>query len=87
MRFYLLQKHSRPALWPIHLPTIAIQWIPEFFPLGEGWGVKMARVKNEWSCITTPPVCLKGVDRDTFTFVGSMEVKLHTFSVLKSTQR
>ena len=46
-----------------------------------------ANVKNKWSCITTLPVCLQRVNRDNFTFIGNMEVKLHTFSVLKSTQR
>ena len=30
-----------------------------------------AKVKNEWSCTSSPPVCIHGVDRDNFslTFV------------------
>jgi hypothetical protein len=27
-----------------------------------------AKVKNEWSCTTAPPVCLLGVGRDKYTF-------------------
>jgi len=27
-----------------------------------------AKVKNEWSCTSTPPVCHHGVDRNNFTF-------------------
>ena len=27
-----------------------------------------AQVKNEWSYSSTPPVCLHGIQRDTFTF-------------------
>jgi len=27
-----------------------------------------AKFKNEWSCIITPPVCLYGKYRDSFTF-------------------
>jgi len=27
----------------------------------------IAEVKNEWSCTPIPPICLHGVDRDTFT--------------------
>jgi hypothetical protein len=27
-----------------------------------------AEVKNEWNCIPTPCVCLRGVNRDIFTF-------------------
>ena len=27
-----------------------------------------AKVKNEWSCTSTPPICLHGVDRANFTF-------------------
>jgi len=27
-----------------------------------------AKVKNEWSYTSTPPICLHGVDRDDFTF-------------------
>jgi hypothetical protein len=78
MKFYLLQKPSRLALGPVHLPTIAIQWIPGFFPMRAYvcvyvWDIDLsppssAKVKNEWSCITTTPVCLQGVDRDNFTF-------------------
>jgi hypothetical protein len=27
-----------------------------------------AEVKNEWSCASAPTVCLRGTDRDQFTF-------------------
>jgi len=27
-----------------------------------------AKVTNEWSCTSAPPICLHGVDRDVFTF-------------------
>ena len=29
----------------------------------------VTKVKNEWSCVTTPLVCLDGVDRNSFAFV------------------
>jgi hypothetical protein len=29
-------------------------------------------VKNEWSCTSTPPIRLHGVDRDSFTFLVSI---------------
>jgi hypothetical protein len=28
-------------------------------------------VKNEWSCISTPPLHLRGVYRDNFAFIGA----------------
>jgi hypothetical protein len=27
-----------------------------------------AEVKNEWSCTSTPPICLPGVDMENFAF-------------------
>jgi hypothetical protein len=27
-----------------------------------------AKVKNEWSCTSTPPISLHGMDRENFTF-------------------
>jgi hypothetical protein len=30
-------------------------------------------IENEWSCTSTPPVCLHGVDRDSFTFFDNVD--------------
>ena len=35
-----------------------------------------AEVKNEWSCTIIPPVCLRGMDRDYFTFTLHNTVNL-----------
>jgi hypothetical protein len=32
--------------------------------------VPSAKVKNEWSFMSSPPICLRGVDRESFTFYG-----------------
>jgi hypothetical protein len=64
---------KRPDGWgPNQLP---MQWVLAFFP-----GVQpperevnhtppsTVEVKNEWSCTSTPPICLHGVDRENFIF-------------------
>jgi hypothetical protein len=28
-----------------------------------------AKTKNEWSCTSSPPICLHGVERDNFTYI------------------
>ena len=38
--------------------------------------VSGAEVKNEWSCTIIPPVCLRGMDRDYFTFTLHNTVNL-----------
>ena len=63
---------SRPALDPMKLH---VQWAWGFFPGGGMWlGHEVnhppppsAEVKSEWG-YTSPPVCLHGVDRDSFIF-------------------
>jgi hypothetical protein len=43
-------------------------------PVSYSTGMKLtttstsAKVKNEWNCMSTPPVCLQGGDKDIFTF-------------------
>jgi len=57
---------SRPTLGP----TQHIKWV-----LGVKWSgseandslLSSAKVHNECSCTTTPPLCLQSVDKETFT--------------------
>ena len=56
---------------------------PSFLPNGQrfiswgqtAWALSLpltyiyAEVKKEWSCTSNPPICLYGVDKDSFTFV------------------
>ena len=37
-----------------------------------------AEVKNEWSCDSTPALCLHGVDRDNLTFCRVVGSRLRT---------
>jgi len=34
-----------------------------------------AKVKNEWSCTSTPPTCLHGMDRDNFMFMTEKDME------------
>ena len=36
-----------------------------------------AEVKNKWSYTSTPPICIHGVDRENFNFVGRQNTILH----------
>jgi hypothetical protein len=70
-RFFL--RLSRPPLDPI---KPHVQWVWGFFPRGImclGHEVNYspsfrAEVKNEWSYTPSSPICLHGVDRDSFIF-------------------
>jgi hypothetical protein len=31
-----------------------------------------AKINNEWRCISAPPICLHGADRDSFTFTADL---------------
>jgi hypothetical protein len=53
----------------------AVQQVPEFFLRIKGPGHEVdhlppssAEVKNEWSCTSTPPICLYVVERNNFVF-------------------
>jgi hypothetical protein len=65
-------KSSAPAVKPAQ-PFI--HWVLGFFSGDKAAGAEVdhsfpsyAEVKNEWSCTSSPPVCLYGVHRDSFTF-------------------
>jgi hypothetical protein len=49
-----------------------IQWATAFFPGGKVVDISYwscsAEVKNVWSCTSTPPICLQGMNSDKFTF-------------------
>ena len=61
------------ALGTTHPP---IQWVPQTLSLGVKWPEHVgdhlsppsARVKNEWSCTSTPPTCLHAMYRDNIIF-------------------
>jgi len=63
---------SRPALGPIQLPTESIPGAPF---LGFKWPeheahhspTSSAKIKNEWSYTSTPPICFHGTYRDNLT--------------------
>jgi hypothetical protein len=40
-----------------------------------------AKVKNEWSCTTSPPVCLHGVDRNNCSFLCKIVLKKYVFLI------
>jgi hypothetical protein len=43
-----------------------------------------AEVKNEWSCISTPFICLHGMDRDNFTsFFTFKVITFHLWNISK----
>jgi hypothetical protein len=59
-----------------------MQWLLGHFP-----GIKLlgrevnhsapasVEVKNEWSCISAPPICLSGVDVENFTFFTTQMIR------------
>ena len=80
---FLFFKTSRPVLVSTQLP---IHWVLRFFPAGTQLGRKVnhsssqsCEVQNNWTCTSTPPIRLHGVDKDKFTFFltedFSLEVK------------
>jgi hypothetical protein len=61
-------------------PTI--QWALRFFPGVKRSGIGIdqsppssAEVKNEWSCASTPPICLYGVERNQKALVNFCRAK------------
>jgi hypothetical protein len=71
-KIFLSPETSRPALGPTQPP---IQWVPKFYPGVkrpgcdvDHWLPSSAEVNNKWSYTSPYPVCLHGMDRDTFTF-------------------
>jgi hypothetical protein len=51
-----------------------VYWIPGFLPCVKWPGREVdhapsssSDIKNEWSYTSAPPVCLQGVDRDSYT--------------------
>jgi hypothetical protein len=61
-------KISRPDLGATQLPVLQVSsegnWLG--YEVDHSTSTS-AKVKNEWNCISTPPVCLQGVDKDIFT--------------------
>jgi len=66
MGYVLFTTTSRPALEPTQPP---IQRVPGVLSPGVKWmgheaghiPPSNAKIKNEWSCISTPPICLHGM--------------------------
>jgi hypothetical protein len=42
------------------------------------WGRPSVEIKTEWSCISTPPICLYGLEKDNITFILFTEFFLKT---------
>jgi hypothetical protein len=67
-----------PSTQALCLTQFPIQWVAAFI-IGmklPGLGVDRSRPsiaedKNEWSCTTTPSICLYGMDRDFFFMAAS----------------
>jgi hypothetical protein len=72
-RFSPSPKFSRLALEPTLQPSI--QWVPGLFSWAyNSQGVQLttpssAKVRNEWRCMSPPPVSLQGMDRHNFVFM------------------
>jgi hypothetical protein len=90
-QIFLFSKTFRPALGPTQPP---IKWIPGFFAGVKHLGYEVdrsppfsAEVKNEWSYISTPHICLHGMERDNFNFDGFChEARNLNISVFNQTQ-
>ena len=70
-RFSFLQKLCRPTLGP---PSRLCSGYRSSYPRVkrpgrdvDHWPVP-AEAKNEWSCTSTPPICVRSVDKDSSTF-------------------
>jgi len=66
--WFLFTKSSRLTLGPTQLPS-------QFFPRSKATGCDVdhlpssgAEAKKEWSYTSSPPICLHGMNRDSFTF-------------------
>ena len=64
-RYFSFLQNSRPAVRPTQPP---IEWVK-----GTGRDINhsppsSAEVKNERSYTCVPPICLRGVDKENFTF-------------------
>ena len=82
----LFSEISRPAVGPIEPPT---RWVPGFFLAGKEamtwcWPLtsNSTEVKNVWSYTWAPPICLLGMDRDSFTFTFTRWVVDQLFDFL-----
>lgn len=77
---FLFPRTSRLGLKHNQLP---VRWVPGFFLGVKQFGLEvyraplyMAQLKNDWICTSTPPVCLRGVERDKFIFCnGSSKMR------------
>ena len=77
---YLYSEKSRQALGSTQPP---VQWVPGVFSTGVKRPISavkcsspsIAKVKNEWCCTTSPPVCLHGVDRNNCSFLCQIVLK------------
>jgi hypothetical protein len=64
---FLFSKTSKPAPGSTHLPTKWVQRVKQ--PKRETDHLPpTSEVTSDWSCNSTPPTCLYGVRRKTFTF-------------------
>jgi hypothetical protein len=62
---------------PLGCTQLPIQWVLEFFPRGKVAG---AEVENDWSC-ASPPACLHGVDRETFSRKNAPQIIIDQWMV------
>jgi len=70
--FILCSETSRPCLG---FTQPSVQWLPAFFPGSKQQGREFNHlspssneVKNEWSCPSNLPACLRRAHRERFTF-------------------
>jgi hypothetical protein len=78
-------KRPNPLCGPL---TLLLKGLRGFLPGGKAHHriLSTAKVNNEWSYTFTPPVCLRGVDRDNCTYAVAENVQ-NFVSVLDKCER